>query len=193
MFTFDTAAAHHRKFVEFYETGKLAVALCHGVAILKHARRSSGDHPAKGKTVTGFANVEEDFADNAVWEMNLLSRDEPTDGSLLVCCSQPLRDIVTRHQVLRGRPGEPGRLEEAAARRRGIQCRQGKEQGKAGWNECKVGESIRGAAEGREGRREARARGHSRCQAEGITITSASRSVVRLSGERSSWLTSANG
>jgi putative intracellular protease/amidase len=25
--------------------------------------------------VTGFANVEEDFADNAVWDMNLLSRD----------------------------------------------------------------------------------------------------------------------
>jgi hypothetical protein len=26
--------------------------------------------------VTGFANVEEDFADNAVWSMNLLSRDK---------------------------------------------------------------------------------------------------------------------
>ena len=31
---------------------------------------------AKGKTVTGFANVEEDFADNAVWSADLLSRDE---------------------------------------------------------------------------------------------------------------------
>jgi len=31
---------------------------------------------AKGNTVTGFANVEEDFADNAVWTMNLLSRDK---------------------------------------------------------------------------------------------------------------------
>lgn len=26
--------------------------------------------------MTGFANVEEDFADNAVWSMNLLSRDK---------------------------------------------------------------------------------------------------------------------
>jgi putative intracellular protease/amidase len=26
--------------------------------------------------LTGFANVEEDFADNAVWEANLLSRDK---------------------------------------------------------------------------------------------------------------------
>jgi putative intracellular protease/amidase len=31
---------------------------------------------AKAKTVTGFANVEEGFADNAVWSMNLLSRDK---------------------------------------------------------------------------------------------------------------------
>ena len=26
--------------------------------------------------MTGFANVEEDFADNAVWSMNLLARDK---------------------------------------------------------------------------------------------------------------------
>src|SRR4029434_8343145 len=76
MFTFDAATALQRKFVEFYERGKLAVALCHGVAILKDARLSNGDHLAKGKTVTGFANVEEDFADHAVWGMNLLSRDK---------------------------------------------------------------------------------------------------------------------
>ena len=30
---------------------------------------------ATGKTITGFANVEEEFADNAVWRMNLLPRD----------------------------------------------------------------------------------------------------------------------
>ena len=30
---------------------------------------------AKGHTVTGFANVEEDFADNAVWSYGLLPRD----------------------------------------------------------------------------------------------------------------------
>jgi putative intracellular protease/amidase len=76
MFTFDTAETLRNKFVEFYERGKLAVALCHGVAILNYARLSSGEHLAKGKTVTGFANVEEDFADNAVWDMNLLPRDK---------------------------------------------------------------------------------------------------------------------
>ena len=75
MFTFETATNLHRAFVEFYERGKAAVALCHGVAILKYARLSNGEHLAKGKTVTGFANVEEDFADRAVWDMGLLSRD----------------------------------------------------------------------------------------------------------------------
>jgi putative intracellular protease/amidase len=76
MFTFDKATALHKKFVEFYEAGKIACALCHGVAILRYAKLSNGEYLAKGKTVTGFANVEEDFADNAVWTMNLLSRDK---------------------------------------------------------------------------------------------------------------------
>ena len=76
MFTYEGATDLHKKFVEFYEAGKVACALCHGVAILRYAKLSSGEHLAKGKTVTGFANVEEDFADNAVWSMNLLSRDK---------------------------------------------------------------------------------------------------------------------
>jgi putative intracellular protease/amidase len=76
MFTFEQATALHRKFVEFYEAGKIACALCHGVAILKYARLSNGEFLAKGKTVTGFANVEEDFADNAVWSYGMLPRDQ---------------------------------------------------------------------------------------------------------------------
>lgn len=76
MFTYDRATVLQKKFVEFYEAGKIACALCHGVALLRYARLSNGELLAKGKTVTGFANVEEDFADNAVWSMNLLSRDK---------------------------------------------------------------------------------------------------------------------
>jgi putative intracellular protease/amidase len=76
MFTFEKATDLHRKFVAFYEAGKVACALCHGVAVLRYARLSNGEYLVKGKTVTGFANVEEDYADNAVWEMKLLSRDK---------------------------------------------------------------------------------------------------------------------
>ena len=76
MFTFELAPDLHKKFVEFYEAGKLAVALCHGVAILRYAKLSNGQYLAKGKTVTGFANAEEDYADNAVWDMKMLARDK---------------------------------------------------------------------------------------------------------------------
>jgi putative intracellular protease/amidase len=76
MFTFEQATELQRKFVQFYESGKVAAALCHGVAILRYARLSDGTPLAKGKTVTGFANAEEDFADNAVWEMGALPRDK---------------------------------------------------------------------------------------------------------------------
>ena len=76
MFTFEAAHDLHKTFVQFYEAGKLAVALCHGVAILRYAKLSNGQHLVTGKTVTGFANAEEDFADNAVWDMKLLSRDK---------------------------------------------------------------------------------------------------------------------
>ena len=74
MFTFERATGLHRTFAEFYEAGKVAAALCHGAAILAFARLSNGELVAKGRTVTGFANVEEDFADHAVWEYGLLPR-----------------------------------------------------------------------------------------------------------------------
>lgn len=76
MFTFETATDLHQKFVEFYEAGKIACALCHGTAILKYAKLSNGEYLVKGKTVTGFANSEEDFADNAVWDYGMLERDK---------------------------------------------------------------------------------------------------------------------
>lgn len=74
MFNFEGATALHEKFVAFYEAGKIAAALCHGVAILKYARLSNGELLAQGKTVTGFSNGEEDFADEAVWAMGALPR-----------------------------------------------------------------------------------------------------------------------
>jgi putative intracellular protease/amidase len=76
MFTFEGANALHAKFAAFFEAGKVAAALCHGCAILAYAKDSQGRPIAQGRTVTGFANVEEDFADNAVWSYGLLSRDK---------------------------------------------------------------------------------------------------------------------
>ena len=44
-----------RLVTSFYEAGKVACALCHGVAVLRYAKLSNGEPLAKGKTVTGFA------------------------------------------------------------------------------------------------------------------------------------------
>ena len=52
MFTYERAVDLQKKFVEFYAAGKIASALCHGVAILRYAKLGNGEHLAKGKTVT---------------------------------------------------------------------------------------------------------------------------------------------
>jgi putative intracellular protease/amidase len=74
MFAYAQATALQNKFVAFHEAGKVAAALCHGTALLCFARRPDGSLLAAGKTVTGFANIEEDFADRATWEMGALER-----------------------------------------------------------------------------------------------------------------------
>ena len=74
MFSFDKTLDLQEKFAAFYEAGKVAAALCHGVAVLRYAKLSDGTPLVRGKTVTGFANVEEDFADEAVWGMGALPR-----------------------------------------------------------------------------------------------------------------------
>jgi putative intracellular protease/amidase len=75
MFTFEAAVDLHAKFTEFYEAGRVCAALCHGVALLRYTELSTGEPLVAGKTVTGFANVEEDFADRSVWDMGALPSD----------------------------------------------------------------------------------------------------------------------
>lgn len=72
MVSFEAAIDLHRAFEAFHAAGKVACALCHGTAVLAWAKAPDGSPLVAGKTVTGFANVEEDFADNAVWNLGLL-------------------------------------------------------------------------------------------------------------------------
>jgi putative intracellular protease/amidase len=74
MFTFADATDLQRKFVAFYESGKVTSALCHGTAVLAFATLSDGTPLVKGKTVTGFPNVEEDLADEMTWAAGALPR-----------------------------------------------------------------------------------------------------------------------
>jgi putative intracellular protease/amidase len=65
MFQFRGHADVKRSIATFYEQRKPTAVLCHGVAALIDVQLSDGAFLVDGKTVTGFANVEEDFSDTA--------------------------------------------------------------------------------------------------------------------------------
>jgi putative intracellular protease/amidase len=66
MYTFKGNKDLEKLFVQFYEAGKPSAAVCHSTILLLEAKKSNGELLVKGKTWTGFANSEEDFADKAV-------------------------------------------------------------------------------------------------------------------------------
>ena len=47
----------------FHEAGRITALVCHATCLLLEARLPNGDLLVKGKTWTGFANSEEEFAD----------------------------------------------------------------------------------------------------------------------------------
>ena len=55
-----------RLFAGFYEEGKPSAAVCHSTTLLLEAKTSDGQLLVQGRTWTGFANAEEQFADQAV-------------------------------------------------------------------------------------------------------------------------------
>lgn len=63
MFTFRDNGDLKAAVARFYEAEKPTAALCHGVSALVDVRLSDGSYLVAGRTVTGFANVEEDAAD----------------------------------------------------------------------------------------------------------------------------------
>ena len=63
MFQFRENAALQKLLTTFYEAEKPTAAICHGTASLLDVKLSDGSYLIEGKTMTGFANVEEDYAD----------------------------------------------------------------------------------------------------------------------------------
>lgn len=66
MFTFRDNAKVHKLVADFYEAGKVTALVCHATCALLGVRLSSGALLVEGKTWTGFANSEEQFADDFV-------------------------------------------------------------------------------------------------------------------------------
>ncbi len=66
MLTFAADAAVHRLIAAFYEAGKPTAVVCHATCALLEATTSDGALVVDGRTWTGFANSEEQFADDLV-------------------------------------------------------------------------------------------------------------------------------
>ena len=65
MVTMIDDAELHTFVARAYEADKIVCAICHGTCILLRVKLSNGDLLVKGKTWTGFANSEEQFAEAA--------------------------------------------------------------------------------------------------------------------------------
>lgn len=63
IYTFFEDERVHRALAAFYESGRVTAVICHATCVLLKARLSNGDLLVKGKTWTGFANSEEQYAD----------------------------------------------------------------------------------------------------------------------------------
>jgi len=66
MYTFRGNHDLEKLFAGFYESGRPSAAVCHSTTLLLEAKKSDGDLIVAGKTWTGFADAEEDYADQAV-------------------------------------------------------------------------------------------------------------------------------
>lgn len=66
MFSFRNHAPLQKLFLAFFHAGKPSAALCHGTCLLLDLKHADGSPWIRGKRMTGFANSEEDFADQVV-------------------------------------------------------------------------------------------------------------------------------
>ena len=66
MYTFRGNKELVKLFADFYEKDKPSAAVCHSTTLLLEAKKSDGTLLVEGKTWTGFADAEEEFADQAV-------------------------------------------------------------------------------------------------------------------------------
>jgi putative intracellular protease/amidase len=66
MVTMIDDSALHGFVARAFEAGKVVAIVCHGTCILLRTRLSDGELLVKGRTWTGFADSEEDFADSFV-------------------------------------------------------------------------------------------------------------------------------
>jgi putative intracellular protease/amidase len=82
MFTFPQATRLHQIIAEFYEAEKVTAVLCHATCALLFVKLVDGSYLIEGKTITGYANVEEDYADSLRGQKNMPFRIEDEANKL---------------------------------------------------------------------------------------------------------------
>ena len=63
MYTFRENQTLQSAIAKFYEAGKVTALFCHGVSAVVDVKLLDGRFLVAGKTMTGFANVEEEYSD----------------------------------------------------------------------------------------------------------------------------------
>ena len=103
MFTFRENEKLKKLVASFYEAGKVTALVCHGTCLLLETKLSNGELLVRGKTWTGFANAEEQYADNFVGQriQPFWIEDEARaiEGTNFVV-DQPFRPFAVRDGVL---------------------------------------------------------------------------------------------
>lgn len=96
----------------FYESEKPTAVYCHGTAALVDLTLSDGSYLVEGKTVTGFANAEEEFSDTYVgqkvmpWRVEDVLRERGANyvqGGLFKACAVRDGRLITGQQQYSGR------------------------------------------------------------------------------------------
>jgi putative intracellular protease/amidase len=112
MFTFRDNDDLKEAIRHFYESEKPTAIYCHGTAALVDLKLSDGSYLVDGKTVTGFANVEEDFSDRFVgqrvmpWRVEDVLRERGAnyiDGGLFKAFAVRDGRLITGQQQYSGR------------------------------------------------------------------------------------------
>jgi putative intracellular protease/amidase len=102
MWQFPTSDDVHRVVREFYESGKLVAAACHGTSALLDTQLSNGTYLTAGRNVTGFSNAEEHYLGQA-GVMPLLLQDAFVARGANYVEAQPWNaNVVTDGRIITG-------------------------------------------------------------------------------------------
>lgn len=108
---------------EFYEAGKPTAAVCHGPVVFSAVKLSNGTALVKGKTVTGFTNVEEEQVGllDEMRKFHVLEDELQSAGATFVKADPWGEKVVTDGNLITGQnPASARGVGEAIAKALGV-------------------------------------------------------------------------